>query len=41
MVATACPGCVLQLRGGLAKRKSAVRVVHVAELADPTSELKG
>lgn len=31
-VVTACPGCVLHLRGGLAKKGSAVRVLHIAEL---------
>jgi len=32
LVATDCPGCVLQLRGGLHRRGSAVRVCHTAEL---------
>ena len=30
-VVTACTACVLQLRGGLDKRNSPVRVVHIAE----------
>ena len=29
---TACPGCLLQLRGGLEKAGSKVRVVHIAEI---------
>jgi len=32
VVATDCPGCILQLRGGLHKRGSRVRVSHTAEL---------
>ena len=32
LVATDCPGCILQLRGGLHKRGSKVRVCHTAEL---------
>jgi Fe-S oxidoreductase len=31
-VVTACTACVLQLRGGLDKKKSPIRVVHIAEL---------
>lgn len=31
-VVTACTACVLQLRGGLDKRKSPVKVLHIAEL---------
>ena len=26
-----CPGCVLQLRGGLDQRRSPVEVLHIAE----------
>jgi iron-sulfur cluster protein len=32
VVAVACPGCLLQLRGGLRRRGSSQRVVHIAEL---------
>lgn len=32
VVAVACPGCLLQLRGGLHRRGSAQRAVHIAEL---------
>ncbi|HEX9976647.1 MAG TPA: (Fe-S)-binding protein, partial [Dehalococcoidales bacterium] len=31
-VVTNCVACVLQLRGGLDKRQSKIRVVHSAEL---------
>jgi len=31
-VATDCPGCIMQIGGGLAKRGSAVRVLHTAQL---------
>jgi len=34
LVVTANPGCLLQLRGGLAERNSHVKVVHLAELLD-------
>jgi glycolate oxidase iron-sulfur subunit len=34
VIATANPGCLLQLRAGLAERGSAVRVHHVVELLD-------
>jgi iron-sulfur cluster protein len=34
VVATDCPGCVLQLRGGLKKAGSKVEVFHTAELLD-------
>jgi iron-sulfur cluster protein len=30
---TDCPGCVLQLRGGMDKRKSRIKVRHIAEVA--------
>jgi iron-sulfur cluster protein len=32
ILVTDCPGCVLQLRGGMDKRKSRVRVRHIAEV---------
>ena len=32
ILATDCPGCVLQLRGGMDKRQGNVQVVHMAEL---------
>ena len=31
-VVTACPGCMIQLRDALARRKVAVEVVHIGEL---------
>jgi iron-sulfur cluster protein len=31
-VVTACTACILQLRGGLDKKKSPIKVIHVAEL---------
>ena len=34
MLVTDCPGCVLQLRGGLTRRGSTIEVRHVAELLD-------
>ena len=35
IVATDCPGCLLQLRGGLEKLCSRIRVAHTAELLAP------
>jgi L-lactate dehydrogenase complex protein LldF len=32
IVATDCPGCIMQIRGGLAARDSSVRVFHTAQL---------
>ncbi len=32
VLVTDCPGCVLQLRGGMDKRQGKVRVIHIAEL---------
>ena len=32
VVVTACPGCVMQLQGGLAKRQSPMKVKHIAEV---------
>jgi Fe-S oxidoreductase len=32
MLVTECPGCVMQLRGGVEKRGDPVRVLHMAEL---------
>ena len=32
IVVTDCPGCIMQIRGGLEKRGSAVRVCHTAEI---------
>lgn len=32
VLATDCPGCIMQIRGGLMKKGSAVRVCHTAEL---------
>lgn len=34
VVVTDCPGCVMQIRGGLAKRGSKIRVRHMSELLD-------
>jgi glycolate oxidase iron-sulfur subunit len=34
VIATANPGCMLQLRAGVAKHGSNQRVVHVVELLD-------
>ena len=31
-VATDCPGCIMQIRGGLRKRKSPIEVLHTAEI---------
>jgi Fe-S oxidoreductase len=31
LLVTDCPGCVLQLKGGLDKRGSRVKVKHIAE----------
>lgn len=35
IVATDCPGCLLQLRGGLEKMRKKIRVAHIAELLAP------
>ncbi|MDI6893900.1 MAG: LUD domain-containing protein [Bacillota bacterium] len=35
VVAVACPGCLLQLRGGLRRQGSTVRAAHIAELLLP------
>ena len=32
LVAMDCPGCVMQMRGGLDKEKSPLKVKHIAEL---------
>ncbi len=32
VLVTDCPGCVLQLRGGMDKRNSRVKVRHIAEI---------
>lgn len=32
IVATDCPGCIMQIRGGLMARGSAIRVCHTAQL---------
>ncbi|MGC8862761.1 MAG: L-lactate dehydrogenase (quinone) large subunit LdhH [Armatimonadota bacterium] len=32
VLATDCPGCIMQIRGGLAARESTVRVCHTAQL---------
>jgi glycolate oxidase iron-sulfur subunit len=37
LIVTANPGCLLQLRAGLAERGSSVRVQHLAELLDEAS----
>lgn len=34
VLVTDCPGCVMQIRGGLAKRGSKVRVRHMSEILD-------
>lgn len=31
-VATDCPGCIMQIRGGLRKRKSPIEILHTAEI---------
>jgi iron-sulfur cluster protein len=36
ILATDCPGCVLQLRGGMDKRQGKIRVLHMAELVAET-----
>ncbi len=36
ILVTDCPGCVLQLRGGLDKRNSPIKVQHIAEVIAPT-----
>ncbi|MFZ0053128.1 MAG: (Fe-S)-binding protein, partial [Desulfobaccales bacterium] len=39
LLVTDCPGCVLQLRGGLDKRQSKIQVKHIAEaVADERKE---
>lgn len=38
VVVTDCPGCIMQIRGGLARRGSAVRVYHSAEILGGTPE---
>jgi len=32
ILVTDCPGCVMQLKGGLDKRESHVKVLHLVEL---------
>jgi len=32
MLITDCPGCVLQLRGGMDKRGGKIKVKHIAEV---------
>ena len=32
VLVTDCPGCVLQLRGGMDKRKGGIQVRHIAEI---------
>jgi glycolate oxidase iron-sulfur subunit len=34
LLATANPGCAMQIRGGLARAGSAIEVVHPVELVD-------
>ncbi len=34
LLVTECPGCILQLRGGAARRGEALRVAHIAEILD-------
>jgi glycolate oxidase iron-sulfur subunit len=42
VIVTSNPGCLLQLRGGLAERKSRVQVKHLAEILDEaTAPLSG
>jgi len=38
LLVTDCPGCVLQLRGGLDKRGSKVKVKHIAEAVAEEAE---
>ncbi|MBW1712523.1 MAG: (Fe-S)-binding protein, partial [Deltaproteobacteria bacterium] len=38
VLATDCPGCVLQLRGGLERRGSQVEVKHLAEVLAPAEK---
>ncbi|MDD3312224.1 L-lactate dehydrogenase (quinone) large subunit LdhH [Pseudodesulfovibrio sp.] len=35
---TDCPGCIMQLRGGLKRRGSSIKVRHVAELLDDSKK---
>ncbi len=34
LLVTDCPGCVMQIRGGLARRNSKIRVRHMSEILD-------
>ena len=38
VIVTANPGCILQLRAGVAKRKTGQEVMHVVELIDQAIE---
>ena len=38
IVATDCPGCIMQIRGGLLKRNSRIRVCHTAQLIAGTEK---
>ncbi len=40
LVSTDCPGCILQLRGGLDKKGSRIEVRHTAELLAETTDSK-
>ena len=40
VLVTDCPGCVLQLRGGMDKRKSRIQVRHIAEVVAANLKMK-
>ncbi len=37
-IITECPGCILQLRGGVEKKKLSLKVKHLAEVLDDSAE---
>jgi Fe-S oxidoreductase len=39
IVATDCPGCLMQIRGGLQRRGSDIKVMHTARLLFPAAAL--
>ena len=41
LLVTDCPGCVLQLRGGMAKRGGKVKVKHLAEVVAEAEKSTG
>ena len=36
ILVTDCPGCILQLRGGMATRKKKIQVKHIAQILAET-----